>query len=66
MEKVIVDALLISKLSAVADRDLARSFAALAPVRLDLPDDVHAISDRAENDVLSVQPLSLVRADEEL
>ena len=53
-------------LSAVGDNDLRASGAALAADGLDLFDDVHAFDDRAENNVLTVEPRGLDGAQEEL
>jgi len=53
-------------LSAVGDGDWFGSLAGLTAERLNLLDDVHALDDGAEHDVLVVQPARLDRADEEL
>lgn len=53
-------------LSAVGDNDLRAASAALAADGLDLFYDVHAFDDRAENNVLIVEPRSLDGAQEEL
>ncbi len=54
------------ELPGVVDGDLGGGLAALGPVGLDLLDDVHALDDGAEDDVLPVQPGGLGRAQEEL
>lgn len=54
------------QLAGGSDQDLLAGLAALAAVRLDLADDVHAFGDLAEDDVLAVQPRGLLGADEEL
>ena len=54
------------QLSRVGDLDGLRRLAALAPEALDLLDDVHALQDLSEDDVASIEPRGLHRADEEL
>ena len=53
-------------LSAVGDNDLRAASAGFAADGLDLFDDVHAFDDRAENNVLTVEPRGLDGAQEEL
>jgi hypothetical protein len=54
------------ELTAVGNDDLGLGGAARRTVRLDLLDDVQALDDGAEDDVLAVQPRGLLSADEEL
>jgi len=56
----------LRQLAAVGDHDVRGGLAALRALALDGLDDVHAIDDTAEDDVLAVQPLRLHGADEEL
>ena len=56
----------LRELPAVGDDDLLRRRARAAAVRLDLLDDVHAVGDAAEDDVLAVEPRGLDGAEEEL
>lgn len=56
----------LSKLTAVGDDDLGLGGTAGGTVGLDLLDDVKAVDDGAEDDVLAVQPRGLLGADEEL
>ena len=56
----------LRQLSRVGDDDLLRGRPGAAAVRLDLPDDVHAVGDAAEDDVLPVEPRGLDGAEEEL
>lgn len=56
----------LRKLTAVGDDDLGLGGTGGGTVGLDLLDDVHAVDDRAEDDVLAVQPRGLLSADEEL
>ena len=53
-------------LPTVSDHDPLRGFARLGSEALDLLDDVHALDDLTEDDVLAVQPLGLGGAQEEL
>ena len=55
-----------AQLAAVGDLDGRRRFTRPRPVPLHLLDDVHPFRHRAEDDVLSVQPLRLDGAQEEL
>jgi hypothetical protein len=54
------------ELTAVGNDDLGLGGTARRTVRLDLLDDVQALDDGAEDDVLAVQPRGLLCADEEL
>jgi len=54
------------ELSRSLDHDLGGSLPRAGPDALDLLDDVHSINDRAEDDMLSVQPLRLHRTEEKL
>jgi len=56
----------VSTLATVFDDNLLGGFAALRAEGLDLLDNVHALDDLAEHDVLAVQPLGLGGANEEL
>jgi len=56
----------VSTLATVFDDNLLGGFAALGAEGLDLLDNVHALDDLAEHDVLAVQPLGLGGANEEL
>ncbi len=56
----------LSKLTAVGDDNLGLGGAAGGTVGLDLLDDVKALNNGAEDDVLAVQPRGLLSADEEL
>lgn len=56
----------LRKLTAVGDDDLGLGGTGGGTVGLDLLDDVHAVDDRAEDNVLAVQPRGLLSADEEL
>ena len=53
-------------LATVGDDNLLGGLAGLGAKALDLLDDIHPFDDLAEHDVLSVQPLGLGRAQEEL
>ena len=53
-------------LATVSNNDLLLGLAILRSERFHLLDNVHALDDLAENDVLAVQPLGLGRAQEEL
>ena len=53
-------------LSAVFDDNLFGGSTTSRTKRFDFPDDLHALHDGAEDDVLAVQPLRLDGADEEL
>ena len=55
-----------SALSTVCDHDLLASLARLGSERLHLLDDIHALADLTENNVLSIKPLGLGSAEEEL
>lgn len=54
------------ELAAVSDDDAGLGAAALAALRLHLLDDVHALDDLAEDDVLVVEPRGHNGGDEEL
>ena len=56
----------LSKLATVGDGDLGRGLTAGGTVPLDLLNDIQTLNDRAEDDVLAVQPTGLLSADEEL
>ena len=56
----------LRELPAVGDDDLLGRRAGPAAVGLDLLDDVHALGDAAEDDVLAVEPRRLDGAEEEL
>jgi hypothetical protein len=56
----------LSKLTAVGDDDLSLGGTGGGTVGLDLLDDVKALDDLAEDDMLAVQPRGLLSADEEL
>lgn len=53
-------------LTAVGNLDLLGGLARLGAEALNLLDDIHAGGDRAEDDVLPVEPPGLNRAEEEL
>ena len=53
-------------MTGVVDDDLLGGLAALGAERLDLLDDLHALNDLSENDVLAVQPRALDGGQEEL
>ena len=53
-------------LATVSDDDLLGGLAGLGAKALDLLDNVHALDDLAEHDVLAIQPLGLGSAEEEL
>lgn len=55
-----------SQLSAVGDDDTLSSGSGLSANRFDLWHNLFALGDRAEDDMLAIQPLCLGRADEEL
>lgn len=57
---------LSSQLATVADHNLFRGFAVLAPVFLNFLYDVHSCRDRTKHYMLTVQPRSLYRAQKEL
>ncbi len=52
--------------SAVGDDNLGGTLSGLRSVRLDLLDNIHALDNLSEDDVLAVQPGGLGSADEEL
>ena len=54
------------ELSAVGDGALLGRFAGLGSIRFDGLDDVHSFDDASEDNVFSVEPLGLDRAEEEL
>ena len=54
------------KLTGIGNGDPGRALSALGSVGLDLLDDVHALDDLTEDNVLAVQPGGLGRADKEL
>merc|ERR1711862_33455 len=56
----------LGELAAVLDHHRLRGPAGLGAHRLDLLHHIHALGDRAEDDVLAIQPRSLRRAEEEL
>ena len=56
----------LSKLTAVGDGDRGRGLTVGGTVGLDLLDDIETLNDLAEDDVLAIQPTSLLSADEEL
>lgn len=45
------------KLAAVSDDYLGRALAAVASFSFDSPDDLHALNDTPEHDVLAIQPV---------
>ena len=53
-------------MSTVSDHDLLASLARLGSKRLDLLDDIHTLADLTENNMLSIKPLGLGSAEEEL
>ena len=53
-------------MSTVCDHDLLARLARLGSKRLHLLDDIHALADLTENNVLSIKPLGLGSAEEEL
>merc|ERR1712038_1237232 len=56
----------ILTLSTVCDHDLLACLARLGSKRLDLLDDIHTLADLTENNMLSIKPLGLSSAEEEL
>ena len=56
----------LRNLSARVHHDLLRRTAASGPERFDFPDDVKALDDFTEDDMVTVQPRGIHRADEEL
>ena len=53
-------------MSTISDHDLLACLARLGSERLYLLDDIHALADLTENNVLSIKPLGLGSAEEEL
>ena len=53
-------------LATVCDNDVLLGGAGLRPKRLDLPDDIQALADLTEHDVLSVKPVGLGGAEKKL
>ena len=54
------------ELAAICDDDLFRSLSAAASKLFEFLDDIHALNDTSENDMVSVEPVRLCRADEKL
>ena len=53
-------------MSTISDHDLLARLAGLGSERLDFLDDIHALADLTENNMLSIKPLGLGSAEEEL
>jgi hypothetical protein len=56
----------ILELAAISNDHRSTSLSILGPNRLNLPDDIHPVRDRAEDYVLSIQPWSINGAKKEL